>query len=647
MRMTSPAQSRLRGQALALFALTMLLLTLMVLMTVSFGMQAARKTDLANAADATAYAAAVSTARTFNTGAILNRAIIAHYVTMAGIEAQMAYVTDGHNAFNMAATFYRMMDMTGSRVRMADAFQGLYDPSGRCPAVTTEVRDASYELWHASLFYMSPNPPAAHGGDSVDGYCLNGPCTRRRPFARGDGWNLENLATLEHRANEELKATHNAIHDLAKIQRATYRQLRSEVASGRLARDVASAANIDGRLRQESGDQAKQELDDATRSSDDGRFYTERWKGYERGLADTILGTRPAERLSLQGSPSNQDNFTPLFVQLRDFADAAFAAYPNQPFRVSFTRPDIMSDYTWGMQDNTLDNPKRFEEPMSGRDLQPGMGYSYGRAQGGVVTIAYDDACAGRQTRTIRSGIWDSPPDPVTGQVYETLPMGVMVRSSGNESAHVGYSSMHLDGIHWLDTNGTGPMGCHGTHAHYASTQVEDEHRLEHNTLPDDILAFVLPSPTGNKGARGAWGQPVVPVFLTRTFPLRGDPWALSFRFGFSSAGQELDLQRGDVVTASAAGVAHYHRREHLGEPPNMLNPFWRATLQPVEIDQRSARFDPTEGTQRLERNMPMMEILRSRVYDDAPQARRAYDGLRNQVRGMQRHPGDDNGVVR
>lgn len=647
MRTMSAARSSLRGQALALFALTMLLLTLMVLMTISFGMQAARKTDLANAADATAYAAAVSTARTFNSAAILNRAIIAHYVTMAGIEAQMAYVSDGHNAFNLAATFYRMMDMTGSRVRLVDAFHGLYDPSGRCDTLTWEIRDASYELWHAALFYMSPGPPAAHPGDSVDGYCYYGPCPRRRPFARGDGWNLENLSTLEHRANEELKAAHGAIHDLAKIQRATYRKLRDQVGSGDLANDVASAAKIRRGLQHESGGQAKQELDDATRSSNNGSGYTQRWKGYERGLADAIMGTRPAERLSLQGSPANQDNFTPLFVQLRDFADAAFAAYPGQPFRVSFTKPDVMSDYTWAVQDNTQDNPKRFEEPMGGTDLQPGMGYSYGRSQGGVVTIAYDDACAGRQTRTIRSGIVSSTADPVTGQVYETLPMGVMVRSSGDEAAHVNYSSSHLDGMHWMESNGRGPMGCHGTHAHYAATQVEDEHKLEHSTLPDEILAFVLPSPSGLEGARGAWGQPVVPVFLSRSFPLRGDPWALSFRFGFSSAGQELNLQRGNVVTASAAGVAHYHRREHLGEPPNMLNPFWRATLQPLEIDQRSKRFDPTQETQRAARNMPMMEILGSRVYDDAPQARRAYDQLRNRVRGMQQHPGDDDGVVR
>lgn len=655
--MRTVTQPTARGQTLALFSLTALLITLMVLMTISFGMQAARKADLNNAADATAYAAAVSTARTFNTAALLNRAIIAHYVTMAGIEAQMAYISDGHNAFNIAATFYRMMDMSGNPVRLNDAFQGLNDPSGRCAQVTTEVRDASYELWHASLFYMSPGPPAAHAGDNVDGYCQNGPCTRRRPFARGDGWNWENLATLEHRATEELKATHTAIHDLAKIQRSTYRELRRQVGNGNLAEDIAGAAKIRSGLVVEAGRQAKAELDSATRSTD-GNAYTERWRGFEEGFANAIMGTRPRERLSLQQSQPRSDNFAPLFRQLRDFANAAFAAYPGQPFSVSFTEPDVMSDYTWGIQDNTPTIPKRYEEPMApAQDLEPGMGFSYGRTQGGVVAIYYRDACAGRTTRFIRSGVPLSGPDPVTHQRYETLPMGVNIRSSGKGGVHQGYSSEHLDGIHWTEANGVGPMGCHGTHGHYASTNVTGEHMLEHDTLPEEILAYVLADPAGLEGAHGIWGQPVVPVFLTRSFPLAGDPWAKKFHFGFTQRGSDFDMQQADVMTASAAGVAHYHRREHLGEPPNLLNPFWRATLQPLEVDGRPRRFDPTgfdannpsRGTSLPPSRMPMMDILRSDVpqYRDRRDARDAYNALRMQVHGMQRQPGNGDGVVR
>src|SRR5687767_11979981 len=100
----------MRGQTLVLLALTLLLLTLMVLMTLSIGTAAARKADLANAADAAAYSTALATARTFNTGAILNRTIVSHYVAMAGVEAQMAYASTVQNYFNLAGVMFRLYD---------------------------------------------------------------------------------------------------------------------------------------------------------------------------------------------------------------------------------------------------------------------------------------------------------------------------------------------------------------------------------------------------------------------------------------------------------------------------------------------------------------------------------------------------------
>jgi hypothetical protein len=76
-----------RGQALVLFALTLLLLTLMVLMTLGFGMRAKERVEIQMAADAAAYSQAVVTARTFNAIAVMNRAQVAHMVAMAGTQA--------------------------------------------------------------------------------------------------------------------------------------------------------------------------------------------------------------------------------------------------------------------------------------------------------------------------------------------------------------------------------------------------------------------------------------------------------------------------------------------------------------------------------------------------------------------------------
>ncbi|RYZ39504.1 MAG: pilus assembly protein, partial [Myxococcaceae bacterium] len=80
-----------RGQALVLFSLTLLLLTLMVLMTLGFGMRAKERVEIQMAADAAAYSQAVSTARTFNAIAVMNRAQIAHMVAMAGTQSMISY----------------------------------------------------------------------------------------------------------------------------------------------------------------------------------------------------------------------------------------------------------------------------------------------------------------------------------------------------------------------------------------------------------------------------------------------------------------------------------------------------------------------------------------------------------------------------
>ncbi|MBZ4330684.1 pilus assembly protein [Corallococcus sp. AS-1-12] len=80
-----------RGQALVLFSLTLLLLTLMVLGTLGFGMRAKERVEIQMAADAAAYSQAVSTARTFNAIAVMNRAQIAHMVAMAGTQSMISY----------------------------------------------------------------------------------------------------------------------------------------------------------------------------------------------------------------------------------------------------------------------------------------------------------------------------------------------------------------------------------------------------------------------------------------------------------------------------------------------------------------------------------------------------------------------------
>ena len=88
-------------------------------------------------------------------------------------------------------------------------------------------------------------------------------------------------------------------------------------------------------------------------------------------------------------------------------------------------------------------------------------------------------------------------------------------------------------------------------------------------------------------GVRVASGQPV-------------DPWNLGFRFRFSPNRESTFDNRGLVLadgtniskqTGLSAGITYYHRKGHWKEPPNLLNPYWRATLVPYDVD-RDGRTD-------------------------------------------------------
>ena len=96
-----------------------------------------------------------------------------------------------------------------------------------------------------------------------------------------------------------------------------------------------------------------------------------------------------------------------------------------------------------------------------------------------------------------------------------------------------------------------------------------------------------------------AWGQPKVLVALQRDLTAKRFPWELHFKFPFSATGppsewdgrgRELHTRVGNGLNISnqgaiATGIAYYHRRDHWDEFPNLLNPFWRATLAPIDVD--------------------------------------------------------------
>lgn len=107
------------------------------------------------------------------------------------------------------------------------------------------------------------------------------------------------------------------------------------------------------------------------------------------------------------------------------------------------------------------------------------------------------------------------------------------------------------------------------------------------------------PDETANR-ERNAHGQPKTVVALERDYADAAyqRPWELNFRFRFSAQGSTFDNRGERLVTsgldiskasAFATGITYYHRKQQWREHPNLLNPFWRATLVPADVDRDTA----------------------------------------------------------
>ncbi|MFL5318479.1 MAG: pilus assembly protein TadG-related protein [Myxococcaceae bacterium] len=100
---------RSRGQTLLLFAMTMLLIALMVAMTLSMGSRTKEKMELQTAADAAAWNGAVATARTFNSIAVMNRVQVAHAVSTLGTLSLISWATLYWKHTSNAAKLFQKM----------------------------------------------------------------------------------------------------------------------------------------------------------------------------------------------------------------------------------------------------------------------------------------------------------------------------------------------------------------------------------------------------------------------------------------------------------------------------------------------------------------------------------------------------------
>ncbi len=516
-----------RGQTLVLFVLSMLLLLLMVALTLSFTMKVRERIEVQTVADAAAYSNAVATARTFNTIAVSNRAEIAHMVANAGAASLLNWASLYRGELNAAKLGY------GAWVPVYQAFA-----TAGCPCA-----------WH------------------------NGFCARMcRCGTRGVA-DLGRLMSTLQREDLSLEAVFQSwdpmvgrqmkLHQLAAgalyaSSLKDFESLKDKVDGQGFAndilRDLAAGQNPRdaGWLAPSAGNVSKKELADNTACLGGGAVCEPVPLTVAHSV-DAAMGSR---------------GFT--FVTSRTI-EQYIAHEANLAFVI--TPPDIV---TLAHAAGTA----HFGKPILQYGLFPPYAPSIAAEDESLVAFVYNHVAHG-----------GGPPCPV--MVGGTVPAMALFAASGGVMPTP--THMWLGGTdpapfarHMLPPCLGGPSSCPGIWPPF----------LDYN------LTELWPN-----GADNNYGQPknfaVIQRDRSNMSAMEQDPWNLAFRFRFKASNPNPNAGQFDnrsvtmadgvtplgIQTALSTGIAYYHRGSSLGmshwsEPPNLLNPYWRATLVPVDTDE-------------------------------------------------------------
>jgi hypothetical protein len=569
-----------RGQTLVLFALSMLLIALMVLMTVSIGAKAKDKLDLQAAADAAAYSNAIAAARTLNTAALLNRAAVSEWVAMAGIQALTAWGTTtsaylgalGELAYDfqkpVPGQWCWMENSIGSpRSNPACAAGWAVCDSGcpaDCAARTNETRDAAYDFWHARYSLYSP------GSDSVGRQCLNGVCN-------GPQWPRNRLGQLDKQVADQQQAVWRAVHNLTQLEANTYQQLQRVLSNGTLSDEV---------LRAEQGSMAGLTT----------HAHSQAWG--ELSNVVNVNDSPSHDNAALQATMGSIDKLFPTYFlspppQVDQFL-ATIQADLNatHPGKFQFSRSQGgFNGCAFFTKAATLDSPDAMTGGLdlldtycTGTSGDTWLGWKAAAAVAvDSVQMRYKDGCTGQ---------WRQAPDAPARNAQQ-IGKVVAVIFSPNDQAP---SAFHVGAEDEFYAQGGFVGGCHGNHGYWNVIDPNDHQLGRYVGGEDDIvpggLAYVFPP--GSTSPQGTGGQPKMPTLFARHYgALAHDPWDLTVQI---DPGAKLEIGGPTVANAPAVqgalanGITYYHRRGYWVEPANLLNPYWRATLVPANADAPDGR---------------------------------------------------------
>jgi hypothetical protein len=458
-------RSRPHGQTLVLFALTMLLVTLMVTLTLSFSMKIREKMEAQHVADLAAYSSAVATARTFNSIALMRRAQTAHLVAISGVQSLISWTTVMRVALSPAQL-------------SASGCQPAADLIADLDEQLTEVQDKWHEM------------------DELAGV---------------QAYRIQGLGGY-----------------LSGMQYDMYERLRLSVSGGpdSFAQKLSELASEGSKWPTElRGGATPVSLAELSHATSDGNSHA----------LDMAMATRGHEFITRrQGLP---------------------------PFTGTGPAKGVLGFFA-GVG-ATVDVTNSGGSAYWGSELGHG-----GRADGGDYTWAEDHAqmlvtfpgCAPFNVRAT-AGVRSTDLLDTTDSHWWTPP-GVILGAGDNGSDN---SDRHTMGY------------------------VEPEYQ------PSTFIGGITYN-TGDDSDDNLWAQPKLYALVQRDYKVRGqiaDPWNLNFKFRFSSEEKAFDNQGWflsdgrdiSVQQALATGLAYYHRRGFWDEPPNLWNPFWRATLVSADVD--------------------------------------------------------------
>jgi len=493
-----------RGQTLVLFALTLLLLTLMVTITLSIGMKAKEKMELETAADAAAYSQAVATARTYNSIAVLNRAMVSNLVAMAGVESLISWASFYWGVVNEVKDGYGIPKAQYEVIIAACCI-----PSSPCQAECTCATQAVSDINDTQSKLSDEQKRLKDVFDSKD--------SDAGFEARG----LQ-ISSVSDRQNElfDRLLNQNLTSSSPKIAQA----IVDAANQGGYWQDMKTTAAAKTENGQEQGGDCgtgavcrrrdagkKDHFIWATMGTRGHPFVTNRSTGDQIILAKILsLGVPPQEFLGFTAEGSGY------------FADSRnHSASPASGFAA------------WGDDHGSF----TVEFLRNQAPCPPGIP----ARRGPWSYVRSDDAMQNNDQHQWSGG----PADDYGRRLDHTM---------GDCSQCPGMWPPYMD---------------------YNVAEVTDPVNL--------------------------WGQPKNYAVLERDYNVRparqADPWNLLFNFRFLSSGSGttfdntgLKLTNGTNIShaiALSAGLTYYHRvGAGYKEPPNFLNPYWRATLVGADIDE-------------------------------------------------------------